>query len=64
VIKGRIDRGGMRERENIDSYNLAIKVTWKRKKRKEKTKEFVLIVCWNWWRTIAGMLGDVSVVSQ
>jgi len=40
---GRIDRGEMREREDIDSH-LAIKVTWERKKKEKKKKEFVLIV--------------------
>ena len=41
VVKGRIDRGGIRERENIlifMSHNLTIKVTWERKKRKQKKR--------------------------
>jgi len=38
----------MREQEIIDvSYNFAIKVTWEKKREK---KEFVLTICWKWWR--------------
>ena len=54
MVKERIDRGGMREQENIDDH---IILKWERKKSKKK-KNFLLFA------GSGGYLDDVSVVFQ